>query len=120
MQCRAYTASGRDVQQYIPPLGNVHEQSEGSHIGPLTLFLLQTYCQRDLWQQEPEWQHYCLPFSFLDLIAERLRREDLWQHEPEWQHYYGLNGTPDLLNVTTNFLQERLAKVKDTKGLDED
>jgi len=45
-----------------------------------------------------------------DLIAERLRREDLWQHEPEWQHYYGLNGTPDLLNVTTNFLQERLAK----------
>ena len=120
LQCRAYTASGRDVQQYIPPLGNVHEQSEGSHIGPLTLFLLQTYCQRDLWQQEPEWQHYCLPFSFLDLIAERLRREDLWQHEPEWQHYYGLNGTPDLLNVTTNFLQERLAKVKDTKGQGED
>ena len=50
-------------------------------------------------------------FYFLDLIAERLRREDLWQHEPEWQHYYGLNGTPDLLNVTVNFLQERLAKV---------
>ena len=54
------------------------------------------------------------------MIAERLRREDLWQHEPEWQHYYGLNGTPDLLNVTTNFLQERLAKVKDTKGQGED
>ena len=53
-----------------------------------------------------------LPICFLDLIAERLRREDLWQHEPEWQHYYGLNGTPDLLNVTANFLQERLAKVK--------
>ena len=54
------------------------------------------------------------PFSFLDLIAERLRCEDLWQHEPEWQHYYGLNGTPDLLDVATNFLQERLAQVIDT------
>jgi len=45
-----------------------------------------------------------------DLLAEKLQQGDLWQHEREWQHYYGLNGTPDLLNVTANFLQERLAQ----------
>ena len=48
---------------------------------------------------------------FADLLATRLRQDDLWQHEPAWQHYFGLNGTPDLLDVTANFLQERLAQV---------
>ena len=47
----------------------------------------------------------------LELLSERLRRDDLWRHESDWQHYFGLNGTPDLLRVTTNFLQERLAQV---------
>merc|ERR1712088_1278569 len=45
-----------------------------------------------------------------ELLSERLRRHDLWRHESDWQHYFGLNGTPDLLRVTTNFLQERLAQ----------
>jgi len=45
-----------------------------------------------------------------ELLSERLRRHDLWQHESDWQHYFGLNGTPDLLRVTSNFLQERLAQ----------
>ena len=48
----------------------------------------------------------------VELLSERLRRDDLWRHESDWQHYFGLNGTPDLLRVTTNFLQERLAQVK--------
>ena len=47
----------------------------------------------------------------VELLSERLRQDDLWQHESDWQHYFGLNGTPDLLRVTTNFLQERLARV---------
>ena len=51
------------------------------------------------------------PSLFADLLATRLRQDDLWQHEPAWQHYFGLNGTPDLLDVTANFLQERLAQV---------
>ena len=50
------------------------------------------------------------PSLFADLLATRLRQDDLWQHEPAWQHYFGLNGTPDLLDVTANFLQERLAQ----------
>ena len=47
----------------------------------------------------------------VELLSERLRKDDLWQHESDWQHYFGLNGTPDLLRVTTNFLQEKLAQV---------
>jgi len=46
-----------------------------------------------------------------DIMQERLQKDGLFTHEPAWQHYMGLNGTPDLLSVTANFLTERLGKV---------
>jgi len=45
-----------------------------------------------------------------DIMQERLQKDGLFTHEPAWQHYMGLNGTPDLLSVTANFLTERLGK----------
>jgi len=45
-----------------------------------------------------------------DILQDRLSKDGLFTHEPAWQHYMGLNGTPDLLNITASFLSERLGK----------
>jgi len=45
-----------------------------------------------------------------DILQDRFSKEGLFNHEPSWQHYMGLNGTPDLLNITATFLTERLGQ----------
>ena len=37
---------------------------------------------------------------------------DLFSHEPLWQHYFGLDGTPDLLEITAKLLTEKLGRVR--------
>jgi len=45
-----------------------------------------------------------------DIIQERLNKGDLFSHEPLWQHYFGLDGTPDLLEITAKLLTEKLGR----------